>query len=355
MTRKLFTLLLLAGGLGISARVAHAQSSVVDIPRASQRASVMQRVGITDITISYHRPLINGRKVWGGLVPYGQVWRAGANENTTIEFTDPVTVEGKPVPKGIYGLHMIPNENEWTIILSKVSSAWGSFTYDEKEDALRVNVKPQPGDMHEALTYDFDEVKPDAAVVSLRWEKLAVPFHIGVNTHEIVADSLHKQLRGLAQYTFEGWNDSATYFLTEKTNLDEALKYSDRSIALEERFDNLMTKASIQDALNRKDEANTTRAKALPLGSPLDLHGYGRQLQQQGKQEQAFEVFRANIKKNPTHWVAHNETARIAVAQGNYDLATKEMKLAVSVSPDPFKSQGEALVKRLEAKQDINK
>ncbi len=319
MTRKLFTLLLLAGGLGISARVAHAQSSVVDIPRASQRASVMQRVGITDITISYHRPLINGRKVWGGLVPYGQVWRAGANENTTIEFTDRVAVEGKPVPKGIYGLHMIPNENEWTIILSKVSSAWGSFTYDEKEDALRVNVKPQPGDMHEALTYDFDEVKPDAAVVSLRWEKLAVPFHIGVNTHEIVADSLHKQLRGLAQYTFEGWNDSATYFLTEKTNLDEALKYSDRSIALEERFDNLMTKASILDALNRKDEANTTRAKALPLGSPLDLHGYGRQLQQQGKQEQAFEVFRANIKKNPTHWVAHNETARIAVAQGNYD------------------------------------
>src|SRR5216684_2594474 len=190
---------------------AQAQSAVLDLPRDSQHAKIIQRIGLTDITINYHRPLVKGRKVWGGLVPYGQVWRAGANENTTIEFTDPVAVEGKPVPKGIYGLHMIPNENEWTIILSKVSSAWGSFTYDEKEDALRVNVKPQPGDMHEALTYDFDEVKPDAAVVSLRWEKLAVPFHIGVNTHEIVADSLHKQLRGLAQYTFEGWNDSATY------------------------------------------------------------------------------------------------------------------------------------------------
>jgi hypothetical protein len=210
MTRKIFTLILLAGAVGASVKTAHAQSTVLDIPRTSQRAEVIQRVGITDITIAYHRPLINGRKVWGGLVPYGQVWRAGANENTTIEFSDPVTIEGKPLAKGIYGLHMIPNENEWTVIFSKVATSWGSFTYDEKEDALRVNVKPAPADMHEALTYDFDEVKPDAALVTMRWEKVAVPFHVGVNTHEIVADSLHKQLRGMAQYTYEGWNDAAT-------------------------------------------------------------------------------------------------------------------------------------------------
>jgi hypothetical protein len=355
MHRKLFTLFLFACALGISVGPAHAQSSVMDIPRASQRATVMQRVGITDITINYHRPLINGRKVWGTVVPYGDVWRAGANENTTIEFTDPVTVEGKPLAKGIYGLHMIPNENEWTVIFSKAATSWGSFSYDQKEDALRVTVKPQVTEMREALTYDFDEVKPDSTLVTLRWEKVAVPFHIGVNTHEIVADSLHKQLRGLAQYTYEGWNDSATYFLTEKTNLEEALKYSDRSIGVEERFDNLITKASILDALNRKDEANTVRTKALPLGSPTDLHGYGRQLQQQGNQAAAFDVFRANIKKNPNHWAAHNENARLAIAQGNYDLAAKEMKLSVTAAPDQFKPQLEALLKKVEAKQDINK
>src|SRR5947209_16211752 len=174
-----------------AATLGHPQSAVLDLPRDSQHAKVMQRVGITDITINYHRPLVKGRKVWGGLVPYGQVWRAGANENTTIEFTDPVTIEGKPLAKGIYGLHMIPNENEWTVIFSKTASAWGSFTYDEKEDALRVNVKPQPADMHEALTYDFDDVKPDATMVTMRWEKVAVPFHVRVNTHELVADSLH--------------------------------------------------------------------------------------------------------------------------------------------------------------------
>ena len=140
--------------------MAHAQSAILDLPRASQHAVVTQRIGITDVTINYHRPVVNKRKVWGGLVPYGDVWRAGANENTTIAFSDPVSVEGKTLPKGTYGLHMIPGENEWTVIFSKNSTSWGSFTYDQKEDALRVAVKPQSTDFHEALTYDFDDVKP---------------------------------------------------------------------------------------------------------------------------------------------------------------------------------------------------
>src|SRR6266567_1025641 len=123
---------------------AQAQSSVLDLPRDSQHAKVIQRIGLTDITINYHRPLVKGRKVWGGLVPYGQPWRAGANENTTIEFSDAVSVEGKPLAKGIYGLHMVPGENEWVVAFSKMSTAWGSFTYDQTEDALRVTVKPHP-------------------------------------------------------------------------------------------------------------------------------------------------------------------------------------------------------------------
>jgi hypothetical protein len=113
--------------------VSLAQSLLLDLPRQSQRAEVSQRIGITDITILYHRPLVNDRKVWGDLVPYGKVWRAGANENTTITFSDPVTIEGKALDKGTYGLHMIPNADEWTIIFSKNSTSWGAFTYDEKE------------------------------------------------------------------------------------------------------------------------------------------------------------------------------------------------------------------------------
>jgi len=338
-----------------AASTLQAQSSVLDLPRDSQHAKIIQRIGVTDITINYHRPLVKGRKVWGALVPYGQVWRAGANENTTIEFTDPVSIEGQALPKGIYGLHMIPTENEWTVIFSKMSTAWGSFSYNKAEDALRVTVKPQPAEMEEALAYDVDNVTPTSGVVTLRWEKLAVPFKVEVNTHEAVINSLHNQLRGLPQYTWEGWDDAANYLLAEKYDLDEALKDEDRSIGVEERFDNLITKARILDALNRKDEATVARNKALSIASVVQLHGYGRQLQTQGKQDEAFEIFRVNMKKNPTHWAAHNEAARIACAKGDFDTAVKEMKLSSAAAPDQFKSTLDGFTKRLEAKEDINK
>src|ERR1700734_2304150 len=113
--------------IATAASVSHAQSFVLDLPLGSQRAEVSQRIGITDITIDYHRPLAKDRKIWGGLVPYGEVWRAGANENTRITFSDPVLIEGKPLDQGTYGLHMIPNATEWTIIFSKNATSWGSF------------------------------------------------------------------------------------------------------------------------------------------------------------------------------------------------------------------------------------
>lgn len=353
--RRTFALTALFIATFFAATRGNAQSAVLDLPRDSQHAKVIQRVGITDITINYHRPLVRGRKVWGGLVPYGQVWRAGANENTTIEFSDSVSIEGKPLARGIYGLHMLPAENEWTIIFSKTATAWGSFTYNPAEDALRVTVKPRPADMREALWYDFDDVTPTSAIVTMRWEKLAVPFKVDLDTHEIVAQSLHSQLRGMAQYTWDGWDDAANYFLTNKYNLEEALKYEDRSIGVEERYDNLMNKSRILDALNRKDEATVARNKALGMATITQLHTYGRQLQLAGKQDQAFEVFRSNIKKDPNHWLVRTEAARIAVAKGDYDGAVKEMKLALAAAPDPAKSTVEGLVKRLEDKQDINK
>jgi hypothetical protein len=341
--------LLLLGSLG------HAQSFLLDLPRPSQHAVLTQRIGITDITINYHRPVVNKRKVWGGLVPYGQVWRAGANENTTIEFTDPVTIEGKPLPKGTYGLHMIPGENEWTVIFSKNSTSWGSFTYDQAEDALRVTVKPQTAEFHEALTYDFDDVSPDASVVTLRWEKVAVPFKLGVNTHEIVEQNLHNQLRGLAQYAWDGWDDAANYLLQEKIDLEEALKYSDKSILNEARYDNFMTKSKVLDALGRKDDATTARNKALAMANAIQLHGYARQLQIDGKQTEAFAIFRDNAKKNPDQWIIHVGLSRMYSAQGDFADAAKEMNAAAAGAPDGQKQPLQAFAKRLEAKDDINK
>jgi len=342
-------------GLLLLGSLANAQSFVLDLPRPSQHAVVTQRIGITDVTINYHRPMVNKRKVWGGLVPYGQVWRAGANENTTIKFTDPVTVEGKPLPKGTYGLHMIPGESEWTIIFSNNSTSWGSFTYDQAEDALRVTVKPQTAEFREALAYDFDDVTPNSSVVTLRWEKVALPFKVGVNTHEVVEQNLHQQLRGLAQYSWEGWDDAANYLLQEKIALEDALKYSDKSILNEARYDNFMTKSQVLDALGRKDEATTARNKALTMANAIQLHSYARQLQNEGKQAEAFAIFRDNAKKNPDQWIVHVGLSRMYSAQGDFTNAVKEMNVAVAGAPDGQKQPLQAFARRLEAKEDINK
>src|SRR3984957_19520784 len=272
--------------------VSPAQSFVLDLPLPSQKAEVTQRVGITDITIRYHRPEVNDRKIWDGLVPYSKVWRAGANENTTITFSDPVTIEGKPLDKGTYGLHMLPTADEWTIIFSKNYTSWGAFTYDQAEDALRVTVKPKPADMHNALTYDFDELKPDSAVVELEWEKIAVPFKVSVDVHDAVQAKLKKQLRNLSQYTWMSWDDAANYLLTEKIAYDEALKYADKSIETEDRFDNELTKSKALTALNRRDEAAVAQKKALDLANPLQVHLYARQLQGEKRSDEAFVIFR---------------------------------------------------------------
>jgi hypothetical protein len=328
---------------------------MLDLPRASQHAVVTQRIGITDITINYHRPLANGRQIWGKVVPYGQVWRAGANENTTITFTDPVTIEGQPLEKGTYGLHMIPGENQWTVIFSKTSTAWGSFSYKQDEDALRVNVKSQPTEAHNALAYDFDDVKPDSTVVTMSWDKVAVPFKVEVKVNDLVTASIHRHLYGMNQYYWEGWDDAAAYFLANKINLDEALKDEDQSIQTEERYDNLLNKSKILEAMGRKQDAEMFRTKALDKASALQLYFYGRQLQGEKKQDEALAVFRSTAKKFPDYWTSHMALARVYSAQGDFENAVKEVKLSLAGAPESNKANLENYVKRLQNKEDINR
>src|SRR6476646_8225575 len=165
---KRISILLAVLALGASLR------ADLKLPDVSQAAVIKQRVGLTDVKVTYHRPLVNGRKIWGGLVPLGEVWRAGANENTVVDISDPITVEGQALPKGTYGLHMIPTADTWTVILSKMATAWGSYTYGQAEDALRVTVKPRPIEMEEALEYEFENPQADSVTMTLKWEKIAV-------------------------------------------------------------------------------------------------------------------------------------------------------------------------------------
>jgi len=325
------------------------------LPRISQRATVIQRVGMTDVTITYHEPLAGGREIWGKIVPYGKVWRAGANENTTITFSDDVSVEGKPLAAGTYGLHTIPDKDQWTVIFSKNSTSWGSFSYDEKEDALRVTVKPQAAEFREALTYTFDDIKPESAAATLRWEKIAVPFHVGVDVKGLVLRSVHNQLRNTGGFTWAGYDEAANWCLDNNYNLEEALKWEETSIQNEERFENWETKSRIQDAMGRKDEAAKSFARAMDKATAVQLYVYARGLQRQGNAKRAFELYPQVPKKDPNHWTSHLALARVASNSGDFPTATKEMSQAISGAPDPTKPFLQPLLKRLEAKDDINK
>jgi hypothetical protein len=354
--RRIIELVAAAGAvLAAASAPGAAQSVLLDLPDVSQHARVMQRIGITNITIDFHRPLARGRKIFGGVQPYGAVWRAGANFNTIFEVTDSVSIEGRPLPKGAYGVHFIPGETSWVLILSKNSTSWGSFTYDEAEDALRVTVKPRTIDHQEALSYDFDSLTPTSAVVTMRWEKVAVPFTIRVNTAQVVARSFRNQLRGLVQREWQGWNEAANYLLENNLDANEALKYTDQSISVEDRFENEIVKARALGALGRASEAATTQKKALDMGTQQQGHSFARNLQALGYQNQALEIFRVNIAKDTSSWIARSEISRLAVAKGDFDGAIREMKLAARLAPAALRSQVEAFVRALENRVDINK
>jgi len=353
ITLKPFALCLAILGLG---GIASAQNDL-NLPDVSQAAEVKQRIALTDITVKYHRPLVKGRKIWGGLVPYGKVWRAGANENTTIEFSDPVSVEGQPLAKGIYGLHMIPNPDSWTVIFSKTNTAWGSYSYKQDEDALRVNVKPKPlAEQKEALEFDFEDLTPDSTAVTLKWEKLGVPFAVSVKDADQTLQNIREQLKGRGQFSWQALDEAAQFCLTRKINLDEALRWADASIQNEERFDNLSTKADILKALNRRDEAKTTWNHAVEIATAPQLYSYGRRLQSQKQNAEAMEIFQDVAKRFPQGVYGDLAKARIKSAAGDFAGAANDAKQAQAAAPtDAQKQSVKALIDRLEAKQDINR
>jgi tetratricopeptide (TPR) repeat protein len=325
-----------------------AAAQAVQLPEASQEASVSQRIGLTDIAIEYHRPLVKGRTVFGGLEPWDQVWRAGANENTTISFSTDVTVEGQPLPAGTYGLHMIPNQNEWTVIFSKDSTAWGSYFYDQAQDALRVKVKPATVEHHEALTFDFDDPKEDSVTVALKWDKVAVPFKVGVDLKKTVYASIQREMRSLPAFTWEGLQSAAEWAANNDVDLEQALRWADRSVQAEERFENLRTRSRILEKMGKTAEAKQAMARALEIGNVQQIHFYGRQLLQEGKNQEALAILKKNAEKHPDTWFTGTGLARAYAANGDYKSAVAHMKAALAKAPEDQKAQVQALLTRLE-------
>lgn len=296
---------------------AFAQAPPFTLPEASPKAQASQRVGLTDISVSYARPAVNGRKVWGGLVPYGQVWRAGANENTVVTFSSPVKVGGVALPAGRYGLHMIPTEKDWTVIFSTQSHAWGSYGYDPKEDAARVTVSPVPAEAANRLAYTFDDPSDAGVVLALRWADLKVPVRIDVDTKAVVAASLREQLRGIPQFFPDGWSNAAAWCLRNDTNLDEALAWADRSLAIRETFPGLRVKAELLARKGDTAPAEALRAKALALATEAEVNALGYALLGQGKVDEALALFQKNVKDHPGSWNAYDSLAEGLAAKGD--------------------------------------
>jgi hypothetical protein len=250
--------------------IAGSAAAQVQLPRESQRQETIQTVGDTTIRIVYHRPNVKGRKIWDGLVPNAQVWRAGANEATLFEFSKDVTINNQPLAAGKYSFHVLPEGREWTLIFNKDDGQWGSFNYDAAKDALRVKAAVEKAPFTESLSYNFGKVSPASVDVTLAWENTQVPFTIGIgDIHGRVLTQVRTAMAaktGAEQIPFK--NQFANYVATFKLkeHLDEAIKNIDESIAAKETFSNTFIKARLTAEKGDRAEAIRLGEKALILG-----------------------------------------------------------------------------------------
>lgn len=289
---SLFTLAILFAAIYAAPAFGQQPPLAIKPIRPSQKASVMQTIGVTDVTITYSRPPVKGRTIFADapatmearakgeatldnqnerqkgepIVPYGHVWRAGANEATMFAVTDDVLINGQPLKAGTYSLHTVPDKQEWTIVFNNDAGQWGSFTYDEKKDALRVKAKPQMvSENQEWLEYTFDPITDNTAQVNIRWEKMRVPFTVEVKDVKAVwrakADALIA-----ANPTNEVLPLQVANAYAGDKNWDEALKFVDQSIKVKETFRNLSAKANILWASGKKEEALTVADAAIAKG-----------------------------------------------------------------------------------------
>ncbi len=355
-------------------QTAFSQIPLTELPSGgNKKASVSERIGLTDVTIHYDRPRVKGRegKIWGQLVPVGFTdpgfgssksapWRAGANENTTFEFSTPVMIEGKKLPAGKYGFFIAYDPVECTLIFSTNSSSWGHFFYTPNEDALRVQVKPQPLEKSvEWLKYEFMDETENTATVSLQWEKLAIPFRIEVDYISEQLQSFRRELRTERGFLWQSWDQAAQWCVQRNINLGEALLWSDSATSTgfggDRSFQAWSTKAQILQKMGQGDAAAGIMKKALPFGNMFEVHQYAKQLLGLKMYKMAFDVFKQNFDKYPNQFTTLVGMTRAYSALGDYTNALKYANLALPLATDQQnKNNVESMIDKLKAGKDIN-
>ena len=349
----------------------------LDLPASGNntRATISEEVGITSITIKYSRPDVNKRegKIWGdgNVVTYGfstqnyitnkntSPWRAGANENTIIIFEHDVKVEGQALKAGTYSLHMAMGADNVTLIFNTQSEAWGSFYYDEKYDALRVNVKPVALDKSvEYLKYEFIEHKEKYCVIAMQWEKLSVPFKVDVDVDNIVLARLREQLTSQRGFNSSNLVTAAQFCLNKNINLEEALAWSTRAIngaGGQKTYITLRNLAVAYEKLNRIPEADSTMNEALLIATANQYTAYGRTLITQKRVDKAIEVFTASQKRYGDVFGVNGGFMSGWSAKGDFKKAIMYAEKAMAQAPsDASKKQMEGNIAKLKEGKDIN-
>ncbi|GAA3941063.1 DUF2911 domain-containing protein [Hymenobacter algoricola] len=275
-----FSSLLLASGLcfglllgGSSAQAqSYAEQQQLPLPQASPHAVVQQTVGLTDITVDYHSPSVKGRAIWGALVPYDQVWRAGANENTILAFADPVILNGQSVPAGRYSFYVVPHETQdWEVVLNRVTTHWGAEGYEAKDDQLRLKAAPETAPLHESLLYWFSELKPASARLNLTWEKRTVSVLVTTDVHTKVLATIEKTIAAQPQ-NWQLLAQAADYLVLNNLESERALRYINESIRLKEAYTNTWIKARLLASQQDFGTAIEVGRKAIKLGEKRDTN-----------------------------------------------------------------------------------
>lgn len=365
--RKLFLAFAFAGG----SLYACAQ---MDLPPSggNPRATVTEEVGITSISIKYSRPDVNKRegKIYGEgssfPVSYGfsttnlntnkntQPWRAGANENTTITFEHDVKVEGKDLKAGTYGLHMAVWPEKVTIIFSNQSGSWGSFYYDEKFDALRVDVKPVKLDKSvEYLKYEFIEHKPKYCVIALQWEMLSIPFRVDVDVDNIVIARLREEVTGQKGFNAFNMLAAANYCLNNNVNLEEGLAWAQRAAGTK-TFATLNTLSNAYAKNNKLPQADSSMNEALVFANANQYLGAGRSQITAKRLDRALEIFSANEKKNGDVYAVNAGYMSYYSAKGDYSKALEYANKALAQANEQQKITISGNITKLKEGKDIN-
>ncbi len=335
----------------------------VTTPRTpSPAASVSQTIGISVVTVSYSRPSVKGREIWGKLVPYGwnvqnfgngnsAPWRAGANENTTIKFSHDAKVEGKPVPAGEYGLFFVINpDNTGELILSKDNRSWGSFWYEPKHDLFRTKIQLREIPFTEMLTYDFINNMKNSSELVLNWEKKQFPVKIEFAVDDIVLANAEEELKGPAGFNWQGYASAANYAAQNKTNYEQALAWIDKAIAMNNSFSTLSVKSNILKAMGKTDEADKIMNDAIAISTENELNAYGYQLMNGGQQDKAIEMFILNTKRFPKSANCFDSLGEALATKGDKKNAILNFKKSLSLNPPPnVRANSEKFLKDLGA------